>query len=73
MFILSAFFFGIFVGILIDRYDMRRGSVGVLNLDHSDPEDRPYIFLELDQSPNEVFTKEYVVLRTSTKNYISHK
>lgn len=68
---------GFIVGVLFCLFLLRMGYiidvVGNLNLDQSDPYDKPYIFMELHRSTDEVFRKKYVILKTTTRNYMSRK
>lgn len=47
--------------------------VGTLRVDQSDPDDEPYLFLELNSSIDAVRKREYVTLKVNTENYISQK
>lgn len=68
---------GVVIGVSLCIFLMSKGFfidiVGTLNLDRSDPYDKPYIFLELQHSPDEIFRKKYVILKTTTKNYMTRK
>ena len=46
-------------------------EIGVLRIDTSDPEDGPYLFLELDRNINSFYNESKVSLRVNTENYIS--
>lgn len=50
-------------------------SIGALRVDNSDPDDNPYLFLEIDQAwrLNTIADREYVTLRVNVQNYISQK
>lgn len=64
---------GLIVGIIGIAFIFRQEPVGTLRIDSSDP-DGPYPFLELP--PNgleEILNKDQVVLKVSTKSYISQK
>lgn len=47
--------------------------VGTLRIDSSDPEDEPYIFLELNKGVGDVSRRSVVTLKVSTKSYLSQK
>lgn len=64
---------GIIIGIGISIVLFRLYFIGILRIDKSDPNEEPYMFLELDKCTGDISTKKYVVLKVSTKNYISHK
>lgn len=46
---------------------------GVLRIDNSDPEDGPYLFLELSTSPDKLEESSKVIFKVSHKNYISQE
>ena len=64
---------GICLGVSISAIIFRAYWVGTLRIDKSDPNEEPYMFLELDKGIGDISSKKHVVLRVSTKNYISHK
>lgn len=64
---------GIVIGIGISIIIFRAYFIGTLRIDKSDPNEEPYMFLELDKGIGDISSKKHVVLRVSTKNYISHK
>lgn len=68
---------GGFIGCIITRNAMLKKSaesfVGTLRVDTSDPDDNPYMFLELSKNVKDVTNKKSVVLKVSTENYISQK
>ena len=51
----------------------RRLKVGTLRIDRSDPEDHPYMFLEISKGVGDISEFKYVILDISNKNYISHE
>lgn len=62
---------GVGVGVLLKR--TRRNIIGTLRVDHSDPQDDPYLFLELNKPLSEFISKKYVTLKVNIKNFISQK
>ena len=64
---------GVGIGIIISTITTHKKSVGVLRIDQSDPDDNPYLFLELKKDVNDVIKMDHVVLQVNVKNYISHK
>lgn len=46
---------------------------GVLRVDNSDPEDGPYLFLELNTSPEKLEESSKLIFKVSHSNYISQK
>lgn len=74
MILMLVFLFGVFIGLLIERYAFRDKPIGSLRVDRSDPDSGPYLFLELNPGgADEIYKKRYVSLRVELKNYISHK
>lgn len=73
------FVIGIFVGIAIAilaiyiLISLFKLKIGTLKVDRSDPNEPPYLFLELSESVNRIVDKKIVVLKVDTKNYISQK
>lgn len=67
------FVIGIFVGCVIALPIFRMRSVGSLRIDTSDPDDGPYLFLELSKDVDVVYQRKYVTLRVNTKSFIPHK
>ena len=65
---------GLICGIGIGRYLMKGGkeeTIGTLRLDRSDPDEPPYLFLELDRGGMEtIHRKKTVQLRVNLKDYI---
>lgn len=66
------FCIGILVGCVITLSIFRMRSVGSLRIDTSDPDDGPYLFLELSKDVGAVYQKKYVTLKVNTKSFISH-
>lgn len=68
---------GIIVGIIIGGFItcLIFGAFGVGNLrvDHSIPEDGPYLFLELTKSVSTILKKKFVVLKVRAEDFIPHK
>ena len=69
--LIIAFLAGVLIGTIIYAIAVKTASVGTLRIDQSDPEDSPYLFLELN-NPNAIFSKKYVTMKVELKNYISH-
>lgn len=68
---ISAFIFGFMIALIIAN--IHRKPVGTLRIDRSDPDDAPYLFLEMAQDPRVLMQRRYVRLKVNTQNYISHK
>lgn len=62
----------IIIGFIIG-FRLKRVPIGTLRIDHSDPYDKPYLFLEMDTNPNELIHDKYVTFKVNTKSYISRK
>lgn len=71
--IVIAVIVGAIVGILITLFIFSAISAGNLRVDHSIPEDEPYLFLELTKSVSTVLKKKFVVLRVRVEDFIPHK
>lgn len=71
-----SFVIGLLMGILIGYWFSvvirRRSIVGSLRIDTSDPDDSPYLFLELSKDVNEVYRRKHIMLEVNTKNFIPH-
>lgn len=64
---------GILIGVGLTALFKHRKPTGYLRVDDSDPSEKPYLFLELNESLESVTSKKYVVLEVKIKNYISQK
>ena len=47
--------------------------IGTLRVDQSDPDDEPYLFLELDVNVDTVKKQKYVIFDVNVENYLSQK
>lgn len=66
------FVVGVFIGIVFEK-SRRDESIGDLRIDESDPEDGPYLFLELNTRPDNIKTRKRVTLNVKVENFISQK
>lgn len=64
---------GVLIGVVATLVIFRVFPVGSLRIDRSDPDDGPYMFLELYKNVGDISRKRVVLLRVSNKNYISQK
>lgn len=65
---LLSFFLGYY---LAKKKGLERACIGNLRKDRSDPEDSPYLFLELEQGGLDALQKaEYVTLHVRRENYL---
>lgn len=66
------FLVGVLIGTIIYAIAVKTASVGTLRIDQSDPDESPYLFLELKDT-NAIFSKKYVTMKVERKNFISHE
>ena len=72
--IVAAFLLGLAIGVVYVRVTIRNERlIGTLRVDESDPDDGPYLFLELSTNPEIIKQKEYVTLKVNANNYLSQK
>lgn len=50
-----------------------RLKIGTLRVDQSDPNDEPYMFLEISRNTGDFTDRKYVLLDVRHENYISQK
>lgn len=67
-----AFLVGVLIGTILYAISIKTASVGTLRIDQSDPEDSPYLFLELKKNVNNIASNKYVIMKVKRENYISH-
>lgn len=67
------FFVGVSLGVSIASIIFRSHFIGDLRIDNSDPEDGPYMFLELSKRIGDISSKKYVVLKVKLENFIPQK
>lgn len=67
------FVIGILIGMIVSEIISRNDSIGALRVDSSDPDDGPYLFLELSKDVNHIKRKKYIVLKVNTNSYIPHE
>lgn len=65
---------GIVVGVVVTKIVTRPKPIGFLRIDESDPDDGPYLFLELspDSAPQMLKKKKYVTMKIKVENFLSH-
>ncbi len=68
-----AFVAGILFGLIFMKRVLNKAKIGTLRVDTSDPEDRPYLFLELEKNVGYISSKSYVLLKVNTQSYLSRK
>ena len=69
--IVIAFVIGLIVGGVVMTAIYRVKRIGTLRLDTSDPDEPPYMFLELRKNIGNIWNKKYVILDVNNKPYIS--
>ena len=70
---MTLFGLGMLVGCLWTCLVFRLFVVGILRVDRSDPDDGPYLFLELKKPVETVSSKKYVIFKVMNKDFISHE
>ena len=73
MWILLALVGGFFVGAVAASVFIYAKAIGSLRVDHSDPSEPPYLFLEVEKNPDTLEHGKLVVLRVKRENLISHE
>ena len=61
------------LGLILGFRGHKMKPVGTLRIDTSDPEDGPYLFLELSVDPKILMTEKEVLLQVNSESYISQK
>ena len=64
---------GLLMGFAVTGLVTRKKPIGTLRIDESDPNEEPYIFLELNRDVSSVRTKKRVMLAVLDKNYLPAK
>lgn len=67
------FILGLIIGYIAAKFVYYKEPIGDLRIDESDPDDGPYLFLELNSRPNTFKHLKQVTLNVKAKNYISQK
>lgn len=65
--------FGILIGFVGSKIITNIRHLGSICVDNSDPDDDPYLFLELHSSVVDIIKRKYVTLKVDVKNYLSQK
>ena len=71
------FFVGLVIGLIVGTVfgfifgaTRKQPTSGVLRIDNSDPDDKPYLFVELKCDPLALKELPYVTFEVNTENYI---
>lgn len=67
------FLIGYVLGFLVHKLIANKATIGFLRVDTSDPEDGPYLFLELHKGMEDVISREYVTLKVKREDLIPRK
>jgi hypothetical protein len=64
---------GVIIGCIVTKLTTRNKPIGTLRIDNSDPDDGPYLFLELKAGthPNSLKNVKYVTFQVKAENFIS--
>ena len=73
MWILLALVGGFLVGAVAASVFIYAKAIGSLRVDHSDPSEPPYLFLEVEKNPDTLEHGKIVVLRVKRENLISRE
>lgn len=73
MWIILALVGGILIGVAVSAVFFYARTIGSLRVDHSDPSEPPYLFLEIKKNPNALQHGRLVVMRVRRENLISHE
>ena len=73
LYTIIAFVLGAIIGVFVISAVFGRKAIGFLRLDHSDPEDNPYLFLELSKDLPNFSNKKYVILKVKVQDFIPQK
>jgi hypothetical protein len=67
------FIVGVSIGSVLTVLATRKRPIGTLRIDRSDPNDQPYMFLELYKNVGDIGNQKQVTLDVSNENYLSQK
>jgi hypothetical protein len=70
---LIIFGIGVLIGCIFTRIIFQTRLVGSLRIDTSDPDDSPYLFLELSKDIHEIYKNKYVMMKVNLKSFIPHE
>ncbi|GHU48027.1 hypothetical protein FACS1894120_6360 [Clostridia bacterium] len=73
MAVLIALVIGVLIGCILMTVIFRTKVIGTLRVDCSDPDDNPYLFLELSKSVDIIYHKKYVTLKVNVEDLLPHK
>lgn len=67
------FIVGVSIGSVLTVLVTCKRPIGTLRIDRSDPNDQPYMFLELYKNVGDISNQKQVTLDVSNENYLSQK
>lgn len=67
------FLIGLLIGFIVAVIAIPLKLVGSLRVDHSDPTEPPYLFLELSESVESISKRKAVILKVKIEDFIPHK
>lgn len=71
IFSVGCFIFGFIAGIVLEGKNQKERVVGTLRVDRSDPDEQPYLFLELkNEGYANLQTQQYVTFQVLRENYL---
>src|SRR5574344_1527554 len=70
---LLIFAMGFLVGGVVIAVVLYEKPVGTLRIDTSDPDEAPYLFVELSESVVKIYDKKQVTFYVNTQKYVSRK
>lgn len=73
MWVLLVLVIGVLLGITASAVFFHAKIIGSLRVDHSDPTEPPYLFLEVKKNPNALDHGCIVVLRVRRENFVTHE
>ena len=73
LWVILAFLGGISIGLLLGKVWIDKNIIGNLRIDRSDPNEDPYLFLELFNGIHTFSDKKTVHLKVRAENYVSQK
>ena len=50
-----------------------RHTIGTIRVDHSDPDERPYLFLDLNIEPEDLYYRDRVICNVDCVDFIPQK
>lgn len=73
--VVAAAILGVVLGYLLGLAVVRATKpepIGYLRLDHSIPDEPPFLFLELQTTPDSIATQKEVILKVKREDFLSH-